>query len=399
VGTTAAETGDAPERPAGAPGLAEVARQWGRIGVVGFGGPPAHISLLRELCVDRRRWIDPARFEDAIAATNLLPGPASTQLAIYCAWRLRGAAGALVGGLCFILPGLVLIVALAALFLSGSPPDWLRGAGAGAGAAVAAVAVDAGARLAAPAWERSGGAYRRRLLVYGLLGGAAAATVGPWLVVVLIGCGLVEVAIRRAPGRAVPSALLPQAGLLLAAGAATGGLGALAWTALKVGALAYGGGFVIVPLMQSDAVDRYGWMTDAEFLNAVALGQVTPGPVTHTVAVVGYAAFGVGGALFAAAIAFAPSFSFVLLGADRFGRLLANRDARAFLDGAGPAAIGAILGSAIPLAMALGEPWQAAVLAGAALALFAARLGVVATLLAAGVVGAVAGLLGAPLPA
>ena len=399
MGTTAAETGDAPERPAGAPGLAEVARQWGRIGVVGFGGPPAHISLLRELCVDRRRWIDPARFEDAIAATNLLPGPASTQLAIYCAWRLRGAAGALVGGLCFILPGLVLIVALAALFLSGSPPDWLRGAGAGAGAAVAAVAVDAGARLAAPAWERSGGAYRRRLLVYGLLGGAAAATVGPWLVAVLIGCGLVEVAIRRSPGRAVPSALLPQAGLLLAAGAATGGLGALAWTALKVGALSYGGGFVIIPLMQSDAVDRYGWMTDAEFLNAVALGQVTPGPVTHTVAVVGYAAFGVGGALFAAAIAFAPSFSFVLLGADRFDRLLANRDARAFLDGAGPAAIGAILGSAIPLAMALGEPWQAAVLAGAALALFAARLGVVATLLAAGVVGAVAGLLGAPLPA
>jgi chromate transporter len=399
VGTTAAETGDAPERPAGAPGLAEVARQWGRIGVVGFGGPPAHISLLRELCVDRRRWIDPARFEDAIAATNLLPGPASTQLAIYCAWRLRGAAGALVGGLCFILPGLVLIVALAALFLSGSPPDWLRGAGAGAGAAVAAVAVDAGARLARPAWARARGAYRRRLLAYGLLGAAAAATVGPWLVAVLIGCGLVEVAIRRAgAGRSGPSALLPPAGLLLATGAATGGLAALAWTALKVGALSYGGGFVIIPLMQSDAVDNYGWMTDGQFLNAVALGQVTPGPVTHTVAVVGYAAFGVGGALFAAAIAFAPSFSFILLGADRFDRLLANRDARAFLDGAGPAAIGAILGSAIPLAMALGEPWQVAVLAAAAVALFAARLGVVATLLAAGAVGAVAGLLGAPLP-
>ncbi|HSJ72785.1 MAG TPA: chromate transporter, partial [Miltoncostaeaceae bacterium] len=163
-------------------------------------------------------------------------------------------------------------------------------------------------------------------------------------------------------------------------------------------ALSYGGGFVIVPLMQSDAVDRYGWMTDGEFLNAVALGQVTPGPVVHTVAVVGYAAFGVGGALFAAALAFAPSFSFILLGADRFDRLLVNRDARAFLDGAGPAAIGAILGSAIPLALALGEPWQAGVLAGAALALLAARLGVVATLLAAGAVGAAAGLLGAPLP-
>jgi chromate transporter len=364
---------------------------------VGFGGPPAHVSLLRELCVERRRWLEARRFEDAIAATNLLPGPASTQLAIYCAWALRGPAGAVVGGLCFILPGLVLIVALAALFLSGSPPDWLRGAGAGAGAAVAAVAVDAGLSLAVPAWRRRRGAVRGRLLAYAAVGAVAAATLGPWLVLVLLGCGLVEVAWQRVRRPGALAALSPAA-LLLAAGAATGGLGALAWTAFKVGALAYGGGFVIIPLMQADAVDEYGWMTDGEFLNAVALGQVTPGPVTHTVAAVGYAAAGVGGALLAALVAFAPSFSFVLLGADRFHALLANRDVRAFLDGAGPAAIGAILGAAIPLAMALGEPWQAAVLAGAALALLVARRGVVATLLAAGAVGALVGLLGGPLP-
>jgi chromate transporter len=386
----------APDRQHAPPGLAEVAREWGRIGAVGFGGPPAHISLLRELCVDRRRWIAPRQFEDAIAATNLLPGPASTQLAIYCAWRLRGRVGALVGGLCFILPGLVLILALAVLFLSGSPPDWLSGAGAGAGAAVAAVAVDAGARLAVPAWRRAAGAYRSRLVAYAALGAVSAATLGPWLVLVLLGCGIAEVAWRRAQTRLV--AALPPAALLLAAGAATGGLGALCWTAFKVGSLSYGGGFVIIPLMQSDAVDRYGWMTDGQFLNAVALGQVTPGPVTHTVAVVGYAAAGLGGALLASLVAFAPSFSFILLGAERFDRLLVNRDIRAFLDGAGPAAVGAILGAAIPLALALEEPWQAAVLAGAALSLFALRRGVVTTLLVAGAVGTAAGLLGAPLP-
>jgi chromate transporter len=395
VGPTAADAGLAPGRPGAAPGLAEVAREWGRIGAIGVGGPPAHIALLRDLCVVRRRWLEPRQLEDAIAATNLLPGPASTQLAIYCAWRLRGPAGAIVGGLCFILPGLVLIVALAALFLAGSPPDWLRGAGAGAGAAVAAVAVDAGARLAIPAWRRSVGGHRARLLAYAALGAVAAASVGAWLVLVLLACGLAEVGWRRAADGA---AALAAPALLLAAGAATGGLGALTWTALKVGALSYGGGFVIVPLMQSDAVDRYGWMTDGEFLNAVALGQVTPGPVVHTVAVVGYAAAGVGGALLASLVAFAPSFSFVLVGADRFDRLLANRSMRAFLDGAGPAAIGAILGSAIPLALALGEAWQAAVLAGAALSLFALGRGVVATLLTAGAVGAAAGLLGAPLP-
>src|SRR2546423_12404311 len=130
-----------------APGLPTVLREWGRIGCIGFGGPPTHIALLRELCVERRRWLDARDFEDAVAACNLLPGPASTQLAIYCAWRVRGRAGALVGGGAFILPGLVVILGLAALFLTGSPPLWVKGAGAGAGAAVAAVAVQAGVAL------------------------------------------------------------------------------------------------------------------------------------------------------------------------------------------------------------------------------------------------------------
>ena len=168
--------------------------------------------------------------------------------------------------------------------------------------------------------------------------------------------------------------------------------------AFKVGALSYGGGFVIIPLMQADAVGHYHWMTSSQFLNAVALGQVTPGPVVHTVAVVGYAAAGVGGALLAAVVAFAPSFSFVLIGADRFDRLRQNARVRAFLDGAGPAAIGAILGSAIPLARALSEPWQLAVLAAAAVALLVLRRGVVVTLVVAGVVGAVVGIAGGPLP-
>ena len=125
----------------------------------------------------------------------------------------------------------------------------------------------------------------------------------------LLGAGVAEVLVRRGcagPGAAGVHAwpLIPL-GVAIAAG--TGGLGALAWVAFKVGALSYGGGFVIVPLMQRDAVETYEWMTGAEFLNAVALGQVTPGPVTHTIAVVGYAAAGVGGALLATAVAFAPS--------------------------------------------------------------------------------------------
>ena len=378
-----------------------VLREWGRLGCIGFGGPPTHIALLRDLCVKRREWLSDREFEDAIAACNLLPGPASTQLAIFCAWRVRGAVGAVLGGLGFVVPGLVAMVVLAAVFLASSPPDWVRGAGAGGGAAVAAVAVHAGASLVPGSYGRVSGGARWRWVVYLVLGVAAAATVGPWLVLLLVACGAIEVGLRRAGGRRSErgaAAAHAWPALLAAAAAATGGLGALAWVALKVGALSYGGGFVIVPLMQGDAVDRYGWMTDAQFLNAVALGQVTPGPVIHTVTAVGYAAAGVGGAMLAACVAFAPSFLFVLVGARRFDDLGANPDVRAFLDGAGPAAIGAILGSAIVLAAALSEAWQFAVLAGAAVLLLVLRRGVVLTLLLAAVAGVVVALAGGPLP-
>jgi chromate transporter len=373
--------------PEASPSLLTVLREWGRLGCIGFGGPPTHIALLRDLCVVRRRWLRAAEFEDAIAACNLLPGPASTQLAIFCAWRVRGRVGAVVGGLAFIVPGLVLVLGLAALFLAGSPPRWVAGAGAGAGAAVAAVAVQAGWSLLVPGWKRLRDGSRVRWSAYLLVGLAAAATVGPWLVVVLLGCGAVELAAHR---DATPRGLFGVPALATGA-AGVGTLLSLSWVALKVGALSYGGGFVIIPLMRADAVQRYRWMTDAQFLNAVALGQITPGPVVHTVAVVGYAAAGVTGGLLAAALAFAPSFAFVLLGAHRFDQLRGNASVRTFLDGAGPAAIGAILGSAIPLATALAHPWQFAVLAGAAILLLPLRRGVVLTLLMAAAVGVLLG--------
>jgi chromate transporter len=375
--------------------LRDVAREWTRIGCIGFGGPPAHVVLLEELCVQRRRWLSADEFEDAIASTNLLPGPGSTQLAIFCAGRVAGIRGALIGGAGFILPGLVVILGLAVLFLANAPPRWVRGAGAGAGAAVAAVALRAGSDLLRPGWRRVTGAGRARWIAYALTGLVAAAVVGTWLVLLLLACGFVELTWRRTR-RARPD--LHAWPLLPLALAGAGGLGALAWVALKVGALSYGGGFVIIPLMQADAVDTYGWMTSAQFLNAVALGQVTPGPVVHTVAVVGYAAAGIGGALLATVVAFAPSFSFVLIGADRFDRLRSNASVRGFLDGAGPAAIGAIIGSAIPLARALEQPWQLALLAAAIVALFALRRGVVLTLVAAGIAGAALALAGASLP-
>jgi chromate transporter len=377
--------------------LLTIAREWGRMGCIGFGGPPAHIALLRALCVDSRGWMSAREFEDGVAAANLLPGPASTQLAIFCAWRLRGPRGALVGGACFIVPGLIVILALSAVFLAAHPPVWIKGAAAGADAAVPAVALSAAIGLAPASWRRVGAARpaRTRWAAFLVIGGVAAALIGPFLVLILIGCGLVEMLLRappRVPLRRHPGMLLP---LVAGPAVAAGGLLSVAWLAFKVGALSYGGGFVIVPLMQHDAVHTYHWMTSAQFLSAVALGQVTPGPVVQTVAVVGYAAAGVGGGLLASAVAFTPSFVFVLVGGPRFDQLRRNASIQAFLTGAGPAAIGAIAGATIPLGLALSHLWQVAVLAVAAVWLLALRRGVVAAIVGAGALGVIAALAGA----
>jgi chromate transporter len=393
--------------------LRTIAREWGRVGCIGFGGPPAHIALLRALCVDRRGWISAREFEDGVAATNMLPGPASTQLAIFCAWRLRGTLGALIGGACFIVPGLIVILALSALFLAPHPPLWIRGAAAGAGAAVPVVALSAAIGLAPASWRRAAAARPARVRwgCYLVIGGVAGALIGPFLVLILVGCGLLELLVRTRPyarlrhraGRPEapqgPAALALLAKLAVPAAvpvAVTGGLLSVAWVAFKVGALAYGGGFVIVPLMQHDAVNTYHWMTSAQFLSAVALGQVTPGPVVQTVAVVGYAAAGVGGGLLASFVAFTPSFMFVLIGGPRFDQLRRNAGVQAFLTGAGPAAIGAIAGASIPLGLGLSQLWQVAVVALAAVWLVALRRGVVPAIVGAGVLGLIAVLAGAP---
>jgi len=379
-------------------GLGTIAREWGRLGVIGFGGPPAHVALLRELCVERRGWIDAREFEDANAAAQLLPGPASTQLAIYCAQRIGGRTGALAGGLAFILPGLLLIIALAAITLRSSPPTWARGLEAGAGAAVLAVILRVGYDLARSSLAPHEGSQLWRAVVYVIVGAAAVILVGAGVVLALLVCGLAELSFRRLERGDAPAMSVGLPALVLAATTGAAALPDLAWTALKVGGLSYGGGFVIVPIMQGDAVDRFGWMTNGEFLNAVALGQITPGPVTQTVAVVGYAAAGLGGAIFASAIAFGPSFALIMLGGRRFLALRENLDARAFLDGAGPAAVGAIFGAFVPLASGVDLAWQWVLAAVAAVLLLVVRLGVAPVILAAAAAGVVAALAGAPLP-
>jgi chromate transporter len=193
--------------------LPTVAREWGRIGALGFGGPPAHVALLRDLTVERRRWIDAREFEDAFAACSLLPGPASTQMAIYCAQRVAGRAGALVGGVGFIVPGLVLVLAIAGVALAEQPPAGVRAFGAGAAAAVVAVVAQAGIGLV--------GVRSFRDPVYVAAGALGAVFAGAGVVAVLLACGLAELGWRARHG------------------VATTAWPALVWLAFKVGALSY----------------------------------------------------------------------------------------------------------------------------------------------------------------
>ena len=377
------------------PTLGQIAREWLRLGFTGFGGPPAHIVLLRKLCVEDHDWIDQESFEHAVAATNLLPGPASTQLAIYLGWRLRAARGALVAGTCFILPGLAMIIALAALLLDAGAPRWITGAAVGAGAVVPVVAVRAGLDLALPSlrrWPRRTGP-RARWALWVFAGLVGCLFLGPTLVLCLLACGVVEMCIELARGRRPPTGTMVLAPLL----AAVPALGGIAWLAIKVGALSFGGGFVIIPLMQSQAVHGAHWMTESQFSAAVALGQLTPGPVVQTVAVVGWAAGGLTAALLAALLAFAPSFLLVIGLGSSFERIRTSPVAQGFMSGAGPAAIGAIFGSGFLLLRGVGELWQLPLLFIAIVWLLLLRRGPMSLLLFAGAAGAVLGVLGVPL--
>ncbi|HVN61831.1 MAG TPA: chromate efflux transporter [Gaiellaceae bacterium] len=360
--------------------LRGVLRRWGRLGVLGVGGPQAHTALLREMMVVREAWLTAEDFQDAVAVTSLLPGPASTQLAIYCARVAGGPLGGVVGGLAFILPGFLIIVGLSALFLGHSESPVLLGAAAGAVAAAVTVIAAAGIGFARGYASRRGFALARTV-AYALAACVITLLSGPWVLAVLLGAGLIEVALRlRSTSAAVA---------VITAHATVPGL---VWVAFKVGALSFGGGLVIIPLMQHDVVSVHHWLSEKQFADAVALGQLTPGPVVLTIAVVGYGAAGFWGAALAATVAFLPSFLFVMLGAGRFEQLRHRPAPRAFLDGAGPAAVGAILGAALLLApQALQEWWQPIVIVIAALLLLRGRSSF--TALAVGLaIGLVAGI-------
>ena len=348
--------------------LRALARLFLQLGCTGFGGPQAHMALMAEAVVERRRWLSAAEFAEGIAICEMLPGPASTQLGIYVGYQRAGAVGALLAGVCFIAPAFGLVVLLAFLYFrfQGLP------ATAGLMFGVAPVVV---AAIAAFCWKLARKTLTKRSHWAIAIAVLLAVLLRFNVLVAFLLAGLVGIALysqRQPPGLHLRSpgsvgGIIAIAPLIVGVAPAAEGLAAasfwgverlgdygldLAWFFLRAGSLVFGGGLTIVPLLEFEVVQRFGWLTSEEFLNGVAIGQLTPGPVLLAVAFVGYKVAGVLGALIATLAAFAPSFAFIMAAAPVLQRLRQRRVVQAFLQGVTPAALGAVAAAAMPLGRA-----------------------------------------------
>jgi chromate transporter len=307
-----------------------------RLGTTAFGGPAAHIALMEEEVVRRRGWLTHAEFLDLLGAVNLLPGPNSTEMAIFIGHRVAGRAGLVLAGVCFILPAALLVTAIASAYLAYRKLPQVAGLLYGVKPVVVAVVVQA-------LWRLGHSCVRSPLIALVGLAAVVLTALGVHELAVLFGAGLFVVLVRalaRRRQRPQPPALAASLGppsLPLAtaavAGAAPVGLWPLFLFFLKVGSVLFGSGYLLLAFLRADLVERWHWLKEDELLDAVAVGQVTPGPVFTTATFIGYVLAGPAGAAVATAGIFLPGFVFVALSVPLLPRLRKSVTAGAFLDG------------------------------------------------------------------
>jgi chromate transporter len=318
----------------------EVARLFFKLGLVGFGGPAAHIALMRDEVVRRRAWMSEDEFLDAVGAVNLLPGPNSTELALHIGRRQAGTAGLLAAGACFILPPMVLVLGCAWAYVRFGRLPTMLGAWTGAKPVVVAVVAAALAGFARTAL-RTGPALAAGLLALLL------AAFGVHELVVLLAAGLLVLAVRSPSWtRGASASVVVLAPMLpVPALGAVPGLGWLFLFFFKTGAVLYGSGYVLLSFLRGGLVERGGWLTETQLLDAVAAGQLTPGPVFTTATFIGYLLHGVPGGLVATAGIFLPAFLLVGVSGALIPWLRRSPPARAVLDGvnAGSVALMAVV--------------------------------------------------------
>jgi chromate transporter len=342
--------------------LLELARLFLKIGVAAFGGPPAHIAMMEDEVVSRRGWLTREQFLDFLGATNLIPGPNSTEMAIHVGRVRAGWAGLLVAGASFILPSAVMVTALAWAYLRfGSFPQ-VAGVLYGVKPIVIALIVQAVLKLAKTAVKSTW------IAVVGALAVVATAF-GADQLAVLAGGGLLTGLFYRVRSRKRTSSVpaLVTGGAALAAGASAVmpfSLTALFLVFLKIGAILFGGGYVLVALIRSNLVTHLGWITERQLLDAIAMGQVTPGPLSTTATFIGYLLGGLPGAALATVAIFLPAFFFVAISGPLVPRLRHSPLAGAVLDGVNVAALALIAVASWQLFRTAVVDWTTLVLAG-----------------------------------
>lgn len=331
--------------------MLEVTGVFLRLGVTAYGGPAAHIALMQNEVVQRRKWLDNQQFLDLVGATHLIPGPNSTEMAVHLGFVRAGWPGLILGGVSFILPAMLIVMGLAWVYQRfGSTPqvNWLL---YGIKPVVIAIIVQALFFL---------GKNALRSWLLGLFGAVVLALYlfGINELVLLFSAGLIYMLIRNhrrlVKGDIAPSFLPP----ILLAAVSTPAAGAYSLTTLfliflKIGAILYGGGYVLLAFLHADFVERLGWLTEQQLLDAVAVGQVTPGPLFTTATFIGFQLGGVAGALLSTLAFFLPGFIFVALSNPFIPRMRASAWFGALLDGVNIAALSLMAGVTIQIARAV----------------------------------------------
>jgi len=363
--------------------LSEVARLFLRLGVTAFGGPAAHIAMMHDEVVRRRGWVSDERFVDLVGATNLIPGPNSTELAIHLGWDRARGRGLVVAGVCFIAPAALIVGVLAWAYVEYGDTPALEGVLYGVKPVVIAIVAQALLKLVPTV-------ARTRAL--GLLAAAAAvAYLAGINELVVLAAGALLAAGTRGLRSLRPDRLsswLPIGAFVPAVTAPEVGLGRLFLVFLEIGAVLYGSGYVLLAFLQGELVDRLGWLTSEQLLDAVSIGQVTPGPVFTTATFVGYVTAGFWGAVVATIAIFLPSFVFVALLTRLVTWMRSSVTLGAALDGVNAAAIGLMAGVSVLLAGdAIVDVVTVATAAGAGLVLWRTRLNSVWLIAAGAAIG------------
>lgn len=308
------------------------------LGFTAFGGPAAHIALYHDQVVNKRKWLDEQHFLDLMGASHLIPGPNSTEMVIYLSYYRAGWAGLILGGISFILPAMLMVVGLAWVYMRfGALPQI-----SGVLFAVKPVVI---AIIAKALWSLGKLAIKDTWTGLASVAVFALSWAGTNNIVLMLLAGLFIVLVKQIPaslpknrklGALLPFAL-PFSGMI---GSQPFSLGTLFFTFLKIGSVLYGSGYVLLAFLQSDFVDRLGWMTSQQIIDAVAIGQVTPGPLFTTATFIGYFLGGVPGALLATAGIFIPSFLLVALTYRHIPRLRKSKFLGALMDGVNAASLG-----------------------------------------------------------